>query len=80
MSLQNISEMEFLKYMKKKTHYSSISMDSNLKTDLSLDSLDKVEMVMELEDKFDIFIPEDTAMSMNTVRDVYQGIKNSPYT
>ena len=38
--------------------------------DLDADSLDFVELVMELEDKFDIEIPEDDADKWRTMGDV----------
>jgi len=38
--------------------------------DLGADSLDTVELVMALEDKFNIEIPDEGAEGMNTVEDV----------
>ena len=40
---------------------SSIKLDSNFKTDLGADSLDTVEMIMNLEDHFNIEIEDDDA-------------------
>ena len=44
-----------------------ITRDSSYVDDLKADSLDIVELVMELEDEFDISIPEDEVESINTV-------------
>ena len=38
-----------------------ISRDTHFVNDLGADSLDTVELVMELEEEFDISIPEDAA-------------------
>lgn len=44
--------------------------DSTLQGDLRLDSLDIVELVMNLEDEFAIEIPDDEIEPMKTVADV----------
>lgn len=41
----------------------------DLQTDLSFDRLDLCELAMNLEEKFDIVIPEDEASEQNTVGD-----------
>jgi acyl carrier protein len=46
----------------------SISVDSILR-ELGADSLDTVELVMELEEEFDISIPEEDAAKIRTVAD-----------
>lgn len=51
---------------------STITMDSNF-TELGLDSLDTVEIVMSLEDKFEIEIEMNE--SLKTVRDLVQLIE-----
>ncbi|WP_273128418.1 acyl carrier protein [Bacillus weihaiensis] len=48
----------------------SISQDSKFKDDLGADSLDVVELIMELEDEFEIEIADEDAESFVTVRDV----------
>ena len=50
---------------------SDISMESNFMDDLGADSLDTVELVLTLEDEFDIEIPDDVASTLLTVGDVY---------
>ncbi len=42
--------------------------------DLGADSLDTVELVMELEEEFEIFIPDEEAMKVKTVGDAIRGI------
>lgn len=43
--------------------------------DLGADSLDTVELVMELEDAFDVSIPDEDAEKMQTVGDAINYIK-----
>lgn len=45
----------------------NIKRESNFVNDLGADSLDTVELVMELEDEFEIKIPEDAAEKIQTV-------------
>lgn len=49
-----------------------IKLESNLAEDLEADSLDIVEMLMQLEDKFGLQIPESTAENLKTVKDVVE--------
>ncbi|GIW89889.1 MAG: acyl carrier protein [Pirellulaceae bacterium] len=44
-----------------------ITRDSSFVNDLGADSLDQVELVMELEDEFDLEIPEEEAEKIQTV-------------
>jgi acyl carrier protein len=44
-----------------------ISADTSFVNDLGADSLDTVELVMELEEEFDINIPDDAAEKIQTV-------------
>lgn len=53
-----------------------ISNDSNFVDDLGADSLDKVELVMALEDEFDIEISDDEADTLTNVDKVFEYIKN----
>jgi acyl carrier protein len=44
--------------------------EANILDDLGADSLDVVELVMAIEDAFDIEVPDDDAEAMRTVGDV----------
>jgi len=48
---------------------SQVTEDATFDGDLRADSLDVVELVMALEDEFDIEIPEDEAEKIRTVGD-----------
>ncbi len=45
----------------------SITMDTNLIDDLGADSLDVVELIMELEDDFGVVISDEDAAQLTTV-------------
>jgi len=48
----------------------------SLRTDLKMDSLDLVELVMELEDEFSILIEDEEAIKWTIYGDLQQAIKN----
>ncbi len=52
-----------------------ISLESNFKEDLDADSLDLFELVMALEEEYDIEIPSEQLESMATVGDIYNYLK-----
>ncbi|ART76316.1 acyl carrier protein [Sutcliffiella horikoshii] len=54
---------------------SEVNLDSKFKDDLGADSLDVVELVMELEDEFDMEISDDEAENITTVADAVNYIK-----
>lgn len=54
---------------------SEVNLDSKFKDDLGADSLDVVELVMELEDEFELEISDDEAENISTVADVVNYIK-----
>ena len=54
-----------------------IKKESNFVNDLGADSLDTVELVMELEEEFDISIPDDAAEKIQTVGEAINHIENS---
>ncbi|MCI2253146.1 acyl carrier protein [Domibacillus sp. PGB-M46] len=55
---------------------SQISLDAKFKEDLGADSLDVVELVMELEDEFDMEISDDDAENITTVGDAVSYINS----
>lgn len=52
----------------------AIQESHTLDHDLALDSLDRVELVMELEEEFDIHVPDDVADKVQTVGDIIAGV------
>lgn len=54
-----------------------ITMESSFIDDLGADSLDIVELIMALEEEFDLEIPESEAEKITTVGDVVEYIKNN---
>ena len=53
-----------------------IKMDATFVEDLSADSLDIVELIMDIEEKFDIEIPDSDAERIVTVSDVVEYVKS----
>lgn len=49
---------------------SKVTMEATFKDDLGADSLDVVELIMELEDEFDLEISDEDAEKIGTVGDV----------
>ena len=56
---------------------SSVTMEASFIDDLGADSLDIVELVMALEEEFDIEIPDSDAEKVVTVGDVVDYIKEN---
>ncbi len=54
-----------------------ITAETSFVNDLGADSLDTVELVMELEEEFDITIPDDAAEKIQTVGQAVQFIEAS---
>ena len=46
-----------------------ISEDKSFENDLGTDSLDIVELMMDIEDEFDLSIPEEEAQKISTIGD-----------
>ncbi|WP_156289033.1 acyl carrier protein [Oceanobacillus salinisoli] len=53
-----------------------ITLEASFKDDLEADSLDVVELVMELEDEFDMEIADEEAENINTVGDAVNYINS----
>ncbi len=53
----------------------TVTMESLISDDLGADSLDIVDMVMSLEEEFDIEIPDEESENMKTVGDVVKFIE-----
>ncbi|MFD1705850.1 acyl carrier protein [Siminovitchia sediminis] len=56
---------------------SKVQLESSFKDDLGADSLDVVELVMELEDEFDMEISDEDAEKIATVGDAVNYIKSN---
>ncbi|PWA13473.1 acyl carrier protein [Pueribacillus theae] len=56
---------------------SKVIPEASFKDDLGADSLDVVELVMELEDEFDMEISDEDAEKITTVGDVVDYINNN---
>jgi len=54
-----------------------VTMESSFIDDLGADSLDIVELIMALEEEFDIEIPDGEAEKITTVGDAVEYIKNN---
>ena len=54
-----------------------ISAETSFVNDLGADSLDTVELVMELEEEFDINIPDDAAEKIQTVGQAIEYIEKT---
>ncbi len=54
-----------------------VTMESSFIDDLGADSLDIVELLMALEEEFDIEIPDEEAEKLVTVSDVVDYIKSN---
>lgn len=54
-----------------------VKPESHFINDLGADSLDQVELVMELEEEFDLNIPDDAAEKIETVGQAIQFIEQA---
>jgi len=54
-----------------------VTESSDFVEDLGADSLDVVELVMALEEKFEVEIPDEAAESIKSVKDVVAYIENA---
>ena len=52
-----------------------VTLDVNLKDDLGADSIDAVQIVMDIEDTFGITVDEDNDQSMLTVKNIVEYIE-----
>ncbi len=57
-----------------------ISRETSFVNDLNADSLDTVELVMELEDEFEMSIPDEDAVKLQTVGQAIDYIKGHTST
>ena len=48
----------------------AVTMEANIVDDLKADSLDLVDLLMALEDEFDVEVPDEEVENIKTVRDL----------
>ena len=53
-----------------------VTLEASLKEDLDADSLDLFDLVMALEEEYDVEIPSDDLAELNTVGDVINYLKD----
>ncbi len=53
-----------------------VALGSNIQDDLGADSLDIVDLVMSIEEEFDIEVPDDAVEGMKTVGDIVKFIED----
>jgi acyl carrier protein len=53
----------------------SITLDTNIRTDLGLNSLELVNLAVEIEEEFEVEIPDREAMGLETVADAIRVIE-----
>ena len=53
-----------------------VTLEASFKDDLDADSLDLFELVMALEEEYDVEIPSDDIAELNTVGDVINYLKD----
>jgi acyl carrier protein len=67
MVLEKIKEVVAKKF---KVQLEKVSVTTRLREDLNVDSLDAVELIMELEDTFKVKISDDEAQKLKTIGDI----------
>lgn len=53
----------------------SITLESDLQKDFGADSLDAVEIIMSVEDEFDVTIDDEDLLEIRTVNDIVEYIE-----
>lgn len=53
-----------------------IKLETSMMKDLDADSLDAVEIIMELEDEFEIEIPDEDAEAFNSIGEIVEYIES----
>lgn len=54
-----------------------VTMNASITDDLGADSLDVADIVMSLEEEFDIEVPDDQVVNMKTVGDIVKYIEDN---
>ena len=56
-----------------------ISLDADLREDFDADSLDMVDLIMDVEDEFGVEVPDEILDKLVTVKDVVDYIEENMY-
>ena len=81
-----MTEPEILKviadYLQEKqgTEPGQVKMETSIIEDLALDSLDTIEMIMAMEERFQVQIPDEVAGEWQTVGDIVKFLTATPVT
>jgi len=54
-----------------------ITTNSSLADDLKADSLDAAQIIMAIEEEFDIEIPDDTALAFESIQDILSYVETN---
>ena len=54
-----------------------LSMDTHITDDLDADSLDAMEVILKIEEEFDVEIPDDLVQRIQTISDVVEFLDNN---
>ena len=60
-----------------KVDVDTIDEDTNIVADLGADSLDVVEMLMTIEEEYDVVVPDEVVTTFVTVGDVARYVENN---
>ena len=80
MDITNMSKEEFIEIARKliaenlSQDLEDVTLESEFINDLGADSLDTVELMMALEEKFDLEIPDEDAEKLKSVKDATEYI------
>lgn len=55
---------------------SEVTLEANINDDLGADSLDAVELIMAIEDEFEISVSDDVAQDLKTVQQIVDYIES----
>ena len=54
-----------------------LSMDTHITDDLDADSLDAMEVILKIEEEYDVEIPDDLVQRIQTIADVVEFLDNN---
>ncbi len=55
----------------------SLSLNTHITDDLNADSLDAMEVILKIEEEFDVEIPDDIVQRIQTIADVVEFLENN---